>query len=148
MNKHHSISVRVMPATNAIDMCIYMISIFCVVCCPIPSDYAQAVIAADTITPESEIGIQWVEVSYVTHGVSISSSGKATISSRVNAYSSGPKIYMNAELQKLSGSTFAYYDDYDAQGTGRAVVSKTQYVQKTIADIYDKSSRYLESVEV
>ena len=110
--------------------------------------------SADTpeIATHSQIGPQWLSTSYVSHGVTISSSGKSVTTVQFNTYRPTDYIELEVTLQKLEGYSYEDYQDWSSTGYGRCTISKTLYVPKgtyrvkTVGTVYDQYGNYLETV--
>lgn len=105
------------------------------------------------VNPQGIISPQFTYISYLSPGLSISSSGLATCFGAGAGYFDSYKTVVTAELQKSSGGSWSTIKTWTASATGAAIASleKEYYVAHgtyrvcATAKIYDTSGKLLES---
>ena len=113
---------------------------------------STAVPDAPEIATRSQVGPQWLSTSYVSHGVTISSTGKSVTTVQFNTYRPTDYIELEVTLQKLEGYSYEYHSSWSSTGSGRCEISKTLYVPKgtyrvkTVGTVYDSNGSYVETV--
>ena len=113
-------------------------------------------LVGDTITNQQSRmnGVRWAAISYITHGISINSSGVSTSSATCRLYYADYKATLTTTIQKWDGTKYVdKYGPWSDTDKGGAFVSKNYAVErgtyrlKTICKVYNANGVLVEQTD-